>query len=204
MSGTSTATGPGRGPLPTAEALASLGRTLWWVVLLRGIAAVAFGIIALAWPEISLLALVYVFGAYAIVEGVMNLAVGGTERRAGSSRGWAIFSGILSIVAGIVAFVLPGLTSIALLFIVAGWAFVTGVFEVVHSFEAKAQGSKRWGWLLASGIVSVIFALVIVIFPGTGLVSLVWLVGFYAIVFGASLVGAAFMVRAAVRAGSGA
>lgn len=178
-------------------ALHTVAKAYWWLVLLRGILAMLLGGIALLWPGITLTALIYVFGAYALMEGVSTLAFGGRTRNTGQSRGWAIVSGIASLLVGLVAFFLPGITSIALLSIVASWSIVVGALEVGHAFDFKHAGSNQWGWMLASGCAWIALAVLLVTFPGTGLLRLLGLIGLSSIVVGVMLIVAAVAVRAA-------
>ncbi|MCT9930904.1 HdeD family acid-resistance protein [Planotetraspora sp. A-T 1434] len=165
----------------------------WWLLALRGALAILFGIVALVWPGITLLALVILFGAYAIVNGVFELAhaIRGTT---GQSRGWLVFSGVISIIAGILAFVWPGITTLALLFVIAAWFVVTGIFEIAGAIAMRRQIEGEW-LLVLSGAVLVVFGVLLFIWPASGALALVWLIGVSAIVFGVSLLILAFRVR---------
>ncbi|HEY0811705.1 MAG TPA: HdeD family acid-resistance protein [Pseudonocardia sp.] len=179
--------------------VAAAARTVWWFVLLRGILAILFGLIALFTPGTALLALVFVFGAYAILDGVTAIAAGIRHRGAESHWVWHIVQGVVSVIAGIVAFVWPGVTVLAILFVIAFWSIVNGIAEIVESFAMRRRGSGTWGWVLAAGIVSVLFGIVLTILPGAALVTLLWFVGAYAVVFGVIMVVWAFRLRGAVR-----
>jgi uncharacterized membrane protein HdeD (DUF308 family) len=158
-------------------------------MLLRGIFAIIFGLIALLVPGIALLALIYVFGAYAFIDGVLTLFVAITERNRLPRWGWLAVEGVAGIILGIVAFVWPGETALILLFIVAAWAIVTGVLEIA---AAVTTGS----WLLAiAGVISVVFGLILFIHPGAGLLSLLWVLGIYAIIYGVVLIVHAFQLH---------
>jgi uncharacterized membrane protein HdeD (DUF308 family) len=172
----------------------------WWVVALRGAAAVIFGLIALIWPGITLLALVILFGAYALVDGVGALiaAFGGRGRTGG--RGWLIVEGIAGIVVAIVTFFWPDVTTLVLLWFIAAWALVTGVLEIVAAIQLRREIQGEW-LLILSGALSVLFGLLLIVVPGTGALALVYLIGAYAIVFGIVLLTLAFRVR---RLGGGA
>ena len=132
-------------------------RGLWWLVLLRGILAILFGLFALFAPGTALLALVFVFAAYAILDGVTALAVGIRHRKDDPHWVWHVVQGAVSVLAGIIAFVWPGVTVLAILFVIAFWSIVGGIAEVVESFMMRKRGSDGWGWMLAAGIVSVLF-----------------------------------------------
>lgn len=179
-------------------------RAIWWLVLLRGILAILFGLFALFAPGTALLALVFVFGAYAILDGVTAIVLGLRHRREEPHWGWHVIQGIVSVIAGIVAFAWPGVTVLAILFVIAFWSIVNGAAQIVESFAMRRRGSSTWGWILAGGIVSVLFGLVLIAQPGAGLVTLLWLVGIFSIVFGVILVVWALRLRGAVDALDGA
>lgn len=169
-------------------------RRNWWMLAVRGVLAIIFGLIALFAPGIALLAFVYVFGIYALIDGLMAVYIAVRERGALSRWAWVLFEGTLSIIAGIVAFVYPGLTALVLLYIVAIWAIVTGIMEIVTAIAIRGFTAQEWALGLA-GIVSILFGIVLFIFPGTGLLSILWLVGVYAIVFGVLFIVRAFQLR---------
>jgi uncharacterized membrane protein HdeD (DUF308 family) len=175
-------------------------RGMWWLVLLRGILAILFGLFALFAPGSALLALVFVFAAYAILDGVTALAVGIRHRKDDPHWGWHLVQGVVSVIAGIIAFAWPGVTVLAILFVIAFWSIVGGIAEVVESFMMRKRGSEGWGWILAAGIVSVLFGIVLLVSPGAALITLLWLVGAYAIVFGVIIVVWAVRLRRTVGA----
>ncbi|MEV4169971.1 HdeD family acid-resistance protein [Nonomuraea sp. NPDC049709] len=164
----------------------------WWLLLIRGLAAVVFGILALIWPKITLLVLVAFFGAYALVSGVFELLAG--FRHGARSRTWLIISGILGIVAGIVALVWPGITSLALLYLVAFWAVVTGVSEIVAGVQLRKVIDNEWMFIVG-GALSVIFGILLLVWPGAGLLSLVWLIGVFAILYGIAMIALSLRVK---------
>lgn len=162
----------------------------WWLMLLRGIFAIIFGLIALLDPGIALLALIYVFAAYAIIEGVLSLIVAIVERNRLPRWGWLVVEGIAGIIVGILALVWPGLTALVLLFFVAAWAIVTGVLEIAAAFTTGS-------WLLAlAGVLSVLFGIILFVHPGAGLLAVLWLLGIYAIIYGVVIIVHAFQLRA--------
>jgi uncharacterized membrane protein HdeD (DUF308 family) len=155
----------------------------WWIVLLRGIAGVLFGLAALAWPGITLVVLVLLFGAYAFVDGAF--AIGAAfSRRARSDRWWLLLvEGILGIGAGLVAWFMPNITALAMVYLVAAWAITTGAFEIAAAVRLRRE--IRGEWLLAlAGIVSIGMGLVIAFSPAIGALALVWMIGIYALIFG--------------------
>ena len=166
----------------------------WRMLALRGILAIIFGLIAITVPGIALLAFIYVFGAYALIDGIIAVVVSLRERGSLGRWGWVLFEGILSILVGIVAFVYPGLTALVLLYLVAIWAILTGIIEIVTAFAIREYISREWALVLA-GVLSIVFGIILIIFPGAGLLSILWLVGIYAIVFGVLFIIRAFQLR---------
>lgn len=154
----------------------------WWVIALRGILAILFGVATLVYPGITLLSLAFVFGAYVFVDGVFAIvsAIG----RGGREAVWYVLEGILGIAVGIATFFYPGITAQALVFLVGFWAILTGIFEVVAGFELPL--SKDWLLVLA-GVVSILFGVLIFVNPGSGALAVVGLIGIYALVFGVTL-----------------
>ncbi|WP_326824821.1 HdeD family acid-resistance protein [Streptosporangium sp. NBC_01756] len=167
-----------------------LSRT-WWVHLVRGGCAILFGLLAVFWPAITVLALVIVFGAYAILNGVF--AIFGSGRSA--SRTWMIVYGVLSVLAGILAFVWPGMTALALLFVIASWAVVTGIVEIVAAIRLRKEMTGEWMFIV-SGVLSVLFGILLFVWPASGALAVVWLIATMAIVYGVALVVLAFRVKA--------
>jgi len=167
----------------------------WWLVALRGALAVVFGIVALIWPGITVTALVLLFGAYALVDGVF--AVGAAimgRREPASQRWWMAFEGVVAIAAGIVTFLWPGITALVLLYLIAAWALVTGALEIFLAIRLRKEMEREWLLALA-GIASVLLGILLFLFPGSGALALVWLIAVYAIVFGAALIGLALRLR---------
>lgn len=166
----------------------------WWVLLARGVLAILFGIVALAAPGIALLAFIYIFAAYALLDGITAVAVSLQERSYVRTWWMLLLDGIIGIIFGILAFSWPGETARILLFLVAIWALATGFMEVGSAFVAPSSARQRWGLGLA-GLLSILFGLVLLFRPGAGLLAVLWLVGIYAIVFGMSLIVYAFQMR---------
>jgi uncharacterized membrane protein HdeD (DUF308 family) len=170
-----------------------LGRD-WWVLLVRGIAAVLFGLLAFIWPHITLLVLVILFGIYALVDGVLSIGRAIRAARAGQSWVWPTLGGVVSIAAGILAFVWPGLTALILLFIIAAWAVVSGIFDIIAGIVLHDEISNEW-LLILGGVLSVAFGVVVFARPGAGALAIVWLIAAYAIVIGVQRIAFAFHVR---------
>lgn len=166
----------------------------WWALVVRGLAAIAFGILALAVPAAGLLALVVVWGAYALVDGVFNVVLAHRAGRAGWSWGWLLFEGLMSILAGVVTFAWPGITLVVLLALIAVWGVITGVAEIAAAIALRREIEHEW-LLAASGVLSIAFGVLLMAYPAAGAVAIVWLVGVYAIVFGGLLCGLGMRLR---------
>jgi uncharacterized membrane protein HdeD (DUF308 family) len=166
----------------------------WWSILIRGIVAVIFGIATFIWPGLSLLLLVFFFGAYALVDGVVAVVVSIQERHTMQQWGLLLLEGIIGIVFGVLTFVWPAITALILLYIVAIWAIVTGLFEIAEAFSQRRSRRNEWTMVFA-GIVSLVFGILLFIRPGAGLLSLIWLVAIYAVVFGVLLIVRAFQFK---------
>jgi uncharacterized membrane protein HdeD (DUF308 family) len=173
--------------------LAALAQN-WWVVLLRGIAAIVFGILAFGWPGITLLALMLLFGVYAVMDGVAAIAFGFSGRAEHGTIWPLVAIGALGVLAGLIAILMPGLTAVALLLVIAAWAIVRGVFEILTAIELRKHIDNEWMMGL-SGALSILFGVLLVIQPGAGALALVWLIGAFAIAFGVVAVALALRLR---------
>jgi len=166
----------------------------WWAWIVRGVAAVLFGILVLAVPKTGLLALIILWGTYAILGGVVSLVLAFRASQAGYHWGWLVLEGIVGIGAGVVAFLWPGITALVLLALIALWAIVTGIAEIVVALRVRKE--IRGEWLLAiAGLLSVAFGVMVLVFPKPGLLAITMLAGAYAIVFGATLIGLGFELK---------
>ena len=173
--------------------LASMSRN-WWMLLIRGVFAILFGLIALLSPGIALASLVLLFGVYAIMDGVVAIISGFNHRQTSSNWWIVVLEGIVGIIAGVVAFAYPLITSLVLLYIVAAWAVMTGVVEIFVAIQLRKEITGEF-WLGLAGLLSIIVGVVLVINPGQGILAILWMVGAYAVLFGISLIALAFRVR---------
>ena len=173
--------------------LQALGR-VWWLVLLRGLAAILFGILALLWPGVTLVTLVLLWGAWALADGVTAL-VAGWKARDGDKPMWQIvLVGLIGIAAGVLTFVMPGVTAIALLVLIAVWAIMSGVFQIVAAIRLRKEIANEW-ILILSGALSVVFGALMIYNPGAGALAVLWLIAWFAIAFGVLLVILAFRLK---------
>ena len=167
----------------------------WWLLVLRGIAAIVFGVLAFVWPGITLITLTFMWGAYALVDGAVSLwaAIVGKGGEI-APRWWLAVVGVAGILAGLVAFLSPGITALVLLMFIAGWAIVIGVFEIIGAVRLRKEIEGEW-LLGLSGVLAILFGIALIAVPGAGLLSLVWLIGAFAIVAGISYIGLAFRLK---------
>ncbi|HEY7318771.1 MAG TPA: HdeD family acid-resistance protein [Candidatus Binatia bacterium] len=179
--------------MAAAPILANLARAWYWIVL-RGLFAVLFGIFAFIWPGITLAVLVLVWGVYAIADGVMALIAAYTMHEEGKPMGSLIVVGILGIAAGVVTFLWPGMTALVLLLFIASWAVLMGVFEIAAAVRLRKHIENEW-LLGLSGVVSIIFGVLMFLQPGAGALAVVWLIGSFAIFFGILLIALGFRLK---------
>ncbi|WP_442543794.1 HdeD family acid-resistance protein [Arthrobacter sp. KN11-1C] len=161
-------------------------------LIIRGIAAVLFGILVVVWPGVSLLAMVILFGIYAVFDGVANIAQYVTRKRRRSA--WQLVGGIISVLAGLVAFAWPGITALSLALVIGLWALILGVSQMALAFEVKRTVGLWWLWLI-TGIVTTVFGLFLIVLPGPGILSLLGLLSSFAIVFGVLLIASGVGLR---------
>src|SRR5580698_1716325 len=163
----------------------------WWALALRGLVAVLFGLLTFFLPGITLVTLVLLFGAYALVDGFFNLVAFFRV----ASHHWALLiEGVIGIIAGVLTFAWPAITAIALLYVIAFWAILTGIFEIIAGIRLRKVITNEW-ILLVMGVVSFLFGLLILFAPGAGALAIVLWIGAYALVFGIFLLAMAFRLR---------
>lgn len=173
--------------------MATLMTSNWWSLLLRGLAAIIFGILIVLFPGAALQTFIILFAAYALVDGVFTVIAAIQNRN--QARWWVhLLEGVVSVAAGILALVYPGITAFVMLYIIAFWAVVTGVLEVWAAIQLRKEIEGEF-WLGLSGVLSILFGVLLILFPGTGILTVLWLVSAYAVVFGAVMVILAFRLR---------
>jgi len=166
----------------------------WGALVVRGIFAIAFGVLAFLWPGITLEVLVLLFGAYALMDGIFAI-VAAMDGQTRTQPWWAlVVEGMLGIGAGVATFAWPGITALVLLYIIAFWAVVTGLSEVIAAMQLRRHIDNEWA-LALSGILSLVFGAVLFLFPGAGALTVVWIIGAYAIFFGILLVALGLRLR---------
>jgi len=184
----------GQGGLSVVERAMSRSATY---LAIGGVASIVFGAVTLFWPGISLVALTVLFGAFAFIYGALALG-SGLNLVAHRSTEWVpyVLGGLAGVLIGAVTFFSPGLTALTLVYFIAAWAILVGVFEVIASIEARDL-VKGAGWLTASGLLSVAFGVVVAARPGSGALAILWLIGIYAIIAGGTRLYAAYRIRGA-------
>jgi len=185
---------PVAGELCRVEPLLCRLTKYWWLVALRGALSILFGILALAVPVVALGVLIWVLAAYMLVDGCIALASAIGGMRANAEWGWLLVEGIVGVVAGVTAFLMPGLAAFGILALIAAWAVVTGVFEIAAAIKLRReiQGELL---LVLGGVASVALGVLLVLFPVAGLITGALLIGVYAIVFGALVLGLGVRLR---------
>jgi uncharacterized membrane protein HdeD (DUF308 family) len=163
------------------------------VLIVRGIVGVVFGVIAFLWPGITIAALVVIFGAYAIIDGITNLMLGFS--RTGAHGRWAhVLQGVVGIAAGVLTFMWPAITALVLVLLIGAWAIVTGIFEIAAAIRLRRVITGEW-MLVLSGIVSILFGVMVFAFPLAGAVGISWVLGVYAMTAGIILISLGVRLR---------
>ena len=166
----------------------------WWVWVLRGFLAVVFGVTAYIWPEITIGVLVLSFGACVLVDGLFE-AVGSIAHRDQYERRWLLLlDGLFGMGVGIATFVWPNITGTVLVYLIAAWAIVGGIFAIIAAFQLRREIANEW-LVAVSGLLSVLFGVTIAVAPGAGAVARVWVIAAFAIFFGMLLIAFSYRVR---------
>jgi uncharacterized membrane protein HdeD (DUF308 family) len=175
----------------------------WWVLLLRGIAAIAFGVLTFFWPGLTLLVLIFLWGIYAIADGILALwaAIAGKDLGKIAPRWWLAIVGLSGIAAGILTFVWPGMTALVLLMFIAAWAIVNGVFQIWGAIRLRREIEGEW-LLGLSGLLSIAFGVIVIARPGAGALAVIWLIGWFAILLGCCYIALSLRLRKYKRSGS--
>src|SRR5207248_2859622 len=156
-----------------SDSMAELFRHNWWVLALRGLAAVLFAVFAFVWPGITIFTLVLLFGAYALVNGILALVISFKGPRRVGRFGSLIFGGLISIAAGVIAFIWPSMTAFSLVVVIAAWAIVNGIAEIVAAIRLRKEITGEW-LLVVAGIASILFGIALFLNPFIGALVLVW------------------------------
>jgi uncharacterized membrane protein HdeD (DUF308 family) len=182
----------GRGPLALAI-LPPLARN-WWVFLVRGLVAIAFGLVGFFYPAATLVAFILVYGVFALLDGVFAVIAAARGKGGMGPRWWLALVGILGIVAGLVTFAWPGITALVMLAVIGVWALLYGIAEIIGAIRLRKEIENEW-LLLLHGALAVLFGLSVLVRPGAGALALVWLIAAFALASGVVLVMFAFALR---------
>lgn len=180
------------------EAILRISKDVWWSLALRGVVAIVFGVVAIAWPQVTVKALIIVVGVFWIVDGLISAVRAVQARRFVQSWVWWLAAALVSVVAGIVLFAWPGMTALAFAYLMGFWAILVGVLEVIGAFQVMSSGGQ-WGGSMVAGVLALLFGLALMIWPGSGITGLMWLVGGFAILFGILFLVGAFQIRSAAK-----
>jgi uncharacterized membrane protein HdeD (DUF308 family) len=166
----------------------------WWLLVLRGVAAILFGIAAFVWPGLTLLVLVTMFGVYALVDGLIAVFTG-LSRTQNSPRWWVfLLEGLVSIGIGVIALFWPGVTTLAILAMIAAWAIITGVLEIVAAIRLRREITNEW-LLALGGFVSIGVGVLLITQPLAGSLAIIWMIGAYSLIAGVLWIALGFRLR---------
>lgn len=179
---------------PLGQSLSAALAKNWWLLLLRGVVAILFAVLTWAQPGITLAALVLVFGAFALVDGVLGIWMAFSHRKTNPQWWVLLLWGIVSVVVGIMTFMAPGITGLVLLMYIAAWAIVTGVLQIIAAIRLRAEIEGEWLMGL-SGLASVVFGGLLIWRPGAGALAVAWMIAAYAFIYGVLMVLLSFRVR---------
>jgi uncharacterized membrane protein HdeD (DUF308 family) len=175
-----------------------ISRAYWWLIIFRAVIALLFGIMTLISVQFTLLFLVYLFGAYVLLDGILAIIVSLQERRS-SSGWWVMFLlGIVGVVIGIVSFIHPGNVALVIFYLVGLWLIITGILGILSAFPIRAAGGE--GLLVVIGIISIIVGIIFVIHPTSSILTIVWLLGVFALVYGIIQIVRAIQLRSLLSA----
>jgi uncharacterized membrane protein HdeD (DUF308 family) len=183
---------------PLSAQYAEIAKGAWIWAVVRGVLAIIFGIIAMVSPIGTAVVLAVVIGIFAIVDGIVDL-VDAIRHRGTSGVGLRVFLGIVSLLFGIIILVWPGKTLAFMVILIAIWSILIGALQIISNISIRKEAPGAWVWGVVAGAIGVIFGILVLVWPGIGLVSLIWLIGIWAIVFGVALIVLGIQVRKAAK-----
>ncbi len=163
--------------------MTTLFKATSWQLTIRGLALILFGIMALIWPNLTVTVLAILFGVYALVDGVVSVVGAILNRKTSPNWTLLLIMGLISIIAGIFAISNPGVTSLALLYIIAVWALLIGLVSILTAVRLRREIEGEWV-MIAAGVLSIVFGIALIVAPDAGAAALAWLIGAYAIILG--------------------
>jgi uncharacterized membrane protein HdeD (DUF308 family) len=181
-------------PNPTFALLRALAEN-WWLLLIRGIVAIAFGVLVFLWPDLTLLTLTFLWGAYAIADGIFVLGAATLGKGSETARRlWLALIGVAGILAGLLTFVWPEITAQVLLLFIASWAIITGMLQIWGALELRKEVEVEW-MLGLSGLLSIALGIILIARPSAGALVLIWLIGSFAIFVGCIYISLALWLK---------
>lgn len=172
----------------------------WWAIALRGLVAIVFGIMAFAWPGKTAALIVLFFGAYVLIDGVFAFIASFTMQ-GGIKRWWLLLlEGLLGIILGIMFLASPGFTAVVIVTLIAIWALITGVFEIIIGIASAKLLPDSW-LIILTGVLSLVFGFLLLRNPGAGIIAMLWIIGMYAILTGVLLIAVAFALKGTLHQG---
>ncbi len=180
---------------PILTAFSRTAKQVWYWPVIRGVLAILFGIIALAWPDKTAAVVIWVIGIFAVVDGIVEIVEGIRRRGTGNGTAFLVTMGVLSLAVGIVLLVWPGKTAEVLVWIIGFWAVVYGLFQTVASLDLRKVPGSGWGWGVFAGLLGLVFGLLVLFNVDAGLVSIVWILAIFAILWGVMLIAFGIQIR---------
>ena len=166
----------------------------WWVPVIRGIAAIVFGIIAFVYPGLTIATLVLFFGAWILIDGIFRIVGAIGHRASDPDWGWQLVIGLLGIVVGLLTFHAPQITALALVIYIAAWALMIGASEIALAVKMRREIKGEW-FLILMGLASIVFAVLLLWNPIAGAAAVIWLIAWYAVVLGILAIFFGFRLR---------
>ena len=181
---------------PISAQYAEVAKGAWIWAVVRGALLIVFGIVAMVWPGKTAMVLAVIIGIFAVVDGIIDL-IDAIRHRGAPGVGLRVFLGIVSLLFGIIILVWPGKTLAFMVILIAIWAILIGALQIIANVGIRKEAPGAWVWGVIAGAIGLIFGIVVLFNLGIGLVSLVWLIGIWAIIFGVALIVLGFQVRKA-------
>jgi uncharacterized membrane protein HdeD (DUF308 family) len=183
------------GFMTSVQGMGTIAAKYWWLLLVRGILLIVLGIMMLAWPNATITVFAVLFAAFLFVDGVLEIVQGFQDRKVGQPSAGNFTLGALAIIFGLIVLFWPRGVLTAIVILIAIWAILAAVAGISAGIRLRKVSGSGWGWFLAFGILAGIFGISLIVNPSAGISTLVWLVGFWAIVTGIMLAAFSFVVR---------
>jgi uncharacterized membrane protein HdeD (DUF308 family) len=181
--------------VPLDDGLKQIAAKVWYLPVVRGVLALVFGVVTLAWPTSSGIAIMWVIGAFALVDGIAAI-VEALRYSSGIGRAVRLVVGALGVVFGLILLLAPVKSALVLVWVIGFWAIVGGLVQTVAALAARAVPGSGWGWSLAAGLATLLFGVLVLVNVQAGALAILWLIGWYAIVVAVLLVALGLQIRA--------